>query len=233
MTETRRRKHRTDSIREQISIRNRKKFSISELELLAVVWGLEKLQFYLYRQKVHLCTDHQALEPLIKRNRFIRQYSARLTRWLDRLTHFDISIQHIAESNSKFADCCSRNPVRGATPEEDYGEEYVINILTEQAELNLKYGPLFADQPQRTESKTKLRNNQTETQNEQEKNQSQTNRIFENAYNVNKTEQSETTTTGQSNNILALQFPVANQQSKIIEYMDQKSFYHFLRGSNP
>ena len=71
--------------------------------------------------------------------------------------------------------------------------------MTEQAELNLKYGPLFADQPKRTKSKKKLRNNQTETQNEQKKNQSQTNRIFENAYNVNKTEQSETTTTGQSN----------------------------------
>ena len=69
-----------------------KKYSIGELELLAVVWGLEKFRFYLYGKKVHLYTDHQALEPLIKRNRSNKQYSARLTRWLDRLTHFDISI---------------------------------------------------------------------------------------------------------------------------------------------
>ena len=69
-----------------------KNYSIGELELLAVVWGLEKFRFYLYGKEVFLYTDHQALEPLIKRNRCNRQYSARLTRWLDRLAHFDIAI---------------------------------------------------------------------------------------------------------------------------------------------
>ena len=75
-----------------------KKYSIGELELLVVLWGLEKFRFSLYGKKVHIYTDHQALEPLIKRNRSNTQYSARLTRWLDRLTHFDIAIQHIAGS---------------------------------------------------------------------------------------------------------------------------------------
>ena len=111
-------------------------YSIGELELLAVVWGLEKFRFYLYGKKVYLYTDHQALEPLIKRNRCNRQYSARLTRWLDRLAHFDIAIQHIAGSNLKFTDFLSRNPVENATTEDVYDEQYVINILSEQAELN-------------------------------------------------------------------------------------------------
>ena len=31
-------------------------YSICELELLAVVWGLKKFQFYLYGKKVHLYT---------------------------------------------------------------------------------------------------------------------------------------------------------------------------------
>ena len=57
-----------------------KNYSIGELELLAVVWGLEKFRFQLYGKKVYLYTDHQALEPLIKRNRCNKQYSARLTR---------------------------------------------------------------------------------------------------------------------------------------------------------
>ena len=95
-----------------------KKYSISELELLAVVWGLEKFRFYLYGKKVHLYTAHQALEPLIERNRSNKQYSASLTRWLDRLTHFDLSIQHIAGSNLQFTDYLSRNPVGGAISEE-------------------------------------------------------------------------------------------------------------------
>ena len=54
-----------------------KNYSIGELELLAVVWGLEKFRFYLYGKKVYLYTDHQALEPLIKRNRSNHQNSAR------------------------------------------------------------------------------------------------------------------------------------------------------------
>ena len=41
-------------------------------------------------------------------------------------------------------------------PEENYDEEYVINILAEQAELISKYESQFADQSTQTEIKTKL-----------------------------------------------------------------------------
>ena len=149
-----------------------KNYSIGELELLAAVWGLEKFRFYLYGKKVYLYTDHQALEPLIKRNRCNKQYSARLTRWLDRLAHFDIVIQHIAGCNLKFTDYLSRNPVGRATPEDNYDEEYVIIMLSEQARLNFKYGT----------SESKI---------EQQKNQSQSNRIFQNKRGVNKRNRSE------------------------------------------
>ena len=46
-----------------------KKYVINELELLAVVWGLEHFRLYIYGEPIKLLTDHQALEPLIKRNR--------------------------------------------------------------------------------------------------------------------------------------------------------------------
>ena len=65
-----------------------KNYSIGELELLAVVWGSEKFRFSLYGKKVFLFTDHQAVDLLNKRNRCNKQYSARRTRWLDRLAHF-------------------------------------------------------------------------------------------------------------------------------------------------
>ena len=157
-----------------------KNYSIGELELLAVVWGLEKFRFYLYGKKVFLYTDHQALEPLIKRNRCNKQYSARLTRWLDRLAHFDISIQHIAGSNLKFTDYLSRNPEEGATTENTYDEQYVINTLTEQAELNLKYGRVFTNQLQHAP-------NAKITHDCELSGQSETNRTFENNRHVNKT----------------------------------------------
>ena len=139
-----------------------KNYSIGELELLAVVWGLEKFRFYLYGKKVYLYTDHQALEPLIKRNRCNKQYSARFTRWLDRLAHFDIAIQRIAGSNLKFTDYLSRNPIEGATPEDNYDEEYVIKILSEQAKLNAKYGQLFADQSDISKRVTEIKNDRSE-----------------------------------------------------------------------
>ena len=43
-------------------------YSIGEFELLAVVWGLEKLRFCLWGKKVHWYTDHQAFEPILKPN---------------------------------------------------------------------------------------------------------------------------------------------------------------------
>ena len=40
----------------------------------------------------NILTLHQALQPLLKRNRAHKQYSARLTRWLDRLRHFHVKV---------------------------------------------------------------------------------------------------------------------------------------------
>ena len=96
-----------------------KKYSVGELELLAVVWGLERFRFHLYGKQVQLFSDHQALEPLLKRNKTNKQYSARLTRWLDRLNHFDISLEHTAGKEIKFTDFISRNPTETAEPEEN------------------------------------------------------------------------------------------------------------------
>ena len=56
------------------------KYALNELELLAVVWGLEHFRSYISGKPIKLLTDHQALEPLIKRNRSNKTYSARLTR---------------------------------------------------------------------------------------------------------------------------------------------------------
>ena len=81
MAKTKRWKFKTSRIRKQIFIGHRKENAINELELLAVVWGLEHFRLYIYGKPVELLTDHQALEPLIKTNRTNKTYSARLTRW--------------------------------------------------------------------------------------------------------------------------------------------------------
>ena len=98
----------------------------------------------------------------------------------------------------KVTDYLSRNPVGGATPEDNYDEEYVINILSEQAKLNAKYGQLFADQSDNSKRATETKSDRSESKIEQQNNQSQTSRIFENKNGVNKISRSEKNTSGQS-----------------------------------
>ena len=119
-----------------------RKYAINELELLAVVWGLEHFRLYFYGKPIELLTDHQALEPLIKRNRSNRTYSARLTRWLDRLAHFDINIKHIAGKHLALTAYLSRNPISSPEPIENYDEEYVINCITPLLEFINNYGSI-------------------------------------------------------------------------------------------
>ena len=203
----------------------KKNYSIGELELLAVVWGLEKFRFYLYGKKVHLYTDQQALEPLIKRNRSNHQYSARLTRWLDRQAHFDIAVQHIAGSNMKFTDYLSRNPVGGAPTEDKYEEEYVINISTQHAELNAKYGSLFDSQSDYSKQDTEIKRNTSENENEQKNDQSHANRTFQNKGHVNKINESEKTTSGQSE--ISTAKTSSNVKEEDIERMNRENLYHW------
>ena len=57
------------------------------------------------------------MEPLLKRNKANKQYSARLTRWLDRLNHFDLSLKHTAGKEVNFTDFISRNPTENPEAE--------------------------------------------------------------------------------------------------------------------
>ena len=120
-----------------------KKYLIGELELLVVVWGLERFRFHLYGKQVQLFSDHQALEPLLKRNKANKQYSARLKRWLDRINHFDISLNHTAGREIKFTDFISCNPTKKPEPEENYEEEFVINAIAQLAAVNARIGRIF------------------------------------------------------------------------------------------
>ena len=88
-----------------------RKHAINELELLGALWGLEHFKYYVYGKRVSLLTDHQALQPLLKRNPAHKQYSARLTRWLDRLSHFDVNLQYTAGNNIPLTDYSSRHPI--------------------------------------------------------------------------------------------------------------------------
>ena len=88
-----------------------RKYAINELEILGALWGLEYFRYYVYGKKLNLLTDHQALQPLLKKNRAPKQCSARITRWLDRLSHFDVNVQYMAGKNIPLTDYLSRHPI--------------------------------------------------------------------------------------------------------------------------
>ena len=139
----------------------------------------------------------------------------------------------------KFTDHLSRNPLEGATPEDNYDKEYVINISSEQAKLNAKYGQLLADQSDISKRVTEIKNDRSVNKIEQQENQSQASRKFENKNGVNKISRSEKNTSGQSEISASKSSCKLKQHSNIIQKkklpnsnseitdMDRENFYHW------
>ena len=68
------------------------KYSINELELLAVVWSIEQFKNYVYGVAFGIVSDHKAWQSVLKSNKSNKTFSSRLTSWVDRLLPFDFSI---------------------------------------------------------------------------------------------------------------------------------------------
>ena len=75
----------------------------------------ERFWFHLYRNQIQLYLDHQALELRLERNKPNKQCSARLTRWLDKLIFFDVSLKHTARKEINLIDFTGRIPPKTVT----------------------------------------------------------------------------------------------------------------------
>ena len=115
------------------NLNDAEKYSVGELELHAVLWGLRKFRFYLCSMLVQFYTNPLALEQLIERTRAYWQNNARLIWWLDKLACFGISQKHTAREKLVLTDYLSRPATKEATADETHDEEIVINILSELA----------------------------------------------------------------------------------------------------
>ena len=124
-----------------------KNYSINELEFLGAIWGLEYFKYFVYGKRVNLLTDHRALQPLLKKNRAHKQYRAKLTRWLVRLSHCDVNVQYTAGKNIPLTDYLSRHPIvlteitelenkAEGLNEAEAEEEFVINQKNDLLEFN-------------------------------------------------------------------------------------------------
>ena len=111
------------------------KYSINELELLAVVWAIEHFKNYVYGEKFGVVSDHKALQSVLKANKGIKTFSSRLTRWVDRLLPFDFSVIHAPGRTIGLADYLSRHPSEycGSTvkAEEMFNSWFTTNVVDE------------------------------------------------------------------------------------------------------
>ena len=99
---------------------------------------------------MNLSTDQQVLQPLPKRIKAHNQYSARLTRWFDRLSHFVVNVQYTAGKNNPLTDYLSRHSItrpsgtetRCTQDEKEAEEEIVINQIYGLFEFNRTNGSI-------------------------------------------------------------------------------------------
>jgi hypothetical protein len=82
-----------------------KKLTVTEKELLAVVYGTKQFRCYLYGRKFTLVTDHRALCWLLK----LKDPSAKLTRWALRLFEFEYTVVHRPGKYHLVPDALSRH----------------------------------------------------------------------------------------------------------------------------
>jgi hypothetical protein len=79
-------------------------YAVHELETLAILEALMKWEDKLVGYKIHIITDHKALEFFKTQNTL----SYRQRRWMDYLSRFDFDITYVKGELNKVADCLSR-----------------------------------------------------------------------------------------------------------------------------
>jgi hypothetical protein len=83
-----------------------RKYSTTQKELLAIVYGTQIHRCFLYSRRFKIVTHHAALKWLITVK---NHHCARLTRWVLKLSEYDFEIEHKAGKKHVNADCLSRH----------------------------------------------------------------------------------------------------------------------------
>ena len=103
--------------------KHERKYSITELEALGVVWALKHFRAYLWGHRCTVFTDHAPVRSLLYNTRA----TGKLARWADAIAEFDIEICYKPGHQNANADALSRSPIQST--EEDSSLE-VAQVAT-------------------------------------------------------------------------------------------------------
>ena len=114
------------------------RYSQTEREALAVVWGCEYYHLYVYGKPVVVNTDHKPLVAIY--NNLQSKSPARIERWALRLQPYQVTVAY-KKGEDNPADYMSRHPEKSTTPnsrQERVAEEFVDYIAHTSAPKALK-----------------------------------------------------------------------------------------------
>ena len=127
--------------------KSEKNYSVTDLETLAVVWGITHFRYYLYGHQVSIYTDHAAVKAVLG----TPNLSGKHARWWNKVHGSGISeidIVHRAGRENRHADALSRQPILPAPAEEDSElEVQVAKIASAQVPDTLMISELLGQQP--------------------------------------------------------------------------------------
>ncbi|GKA21560.1 reverse transcriptase domain-containing protein [Tanacetum coccineum] len=114
------------------------KYTVTEKELMAVVFAFDKFRSYLILSKTIVHTDHSALKHLFKK----QDAKPRLIRWILLLQEFDIEIKDRKGTENVAADHLSRIENEEISDDSEVDDNFPGETLME---INTRNEPWFAD----------------------------------------------------------------------------------------
>ena len=119
--------------------KHERNYGVTELEALAVVWGVKHFLPYLYGHRCDVYTDHEALKSLLN----TPQPSGKLARWGMAIQALDLHIHYRPGGKNQNADALSRDPVAALFPSAtvpDAGKPTVQLAIVQVEEQSAKGG---------------------------------------------------------------------------------------------
>ena len=99
------------------------------MELLAVVWSVDRFKHYLLGKEFVIATDQKALVSAPDENKSKKTYQSRLTRWVDRLLPYQFKVIHILGKDMGIVDYLYRDPKGEPWPESVLDEKFVVTSI--------------------------------------------------------------------------------------------------------